>query len=168
MKPFREGRSTNATYDSLTVALTGRLSTVLLLAPALALLASLGLLKLYRRSVLRSMGARGGAPLTGRSEVPPAPGQPAEGGPAAVVLEEGYEREPANGAPGEVLYAEAMRDPWRAAAIYAAAGSCYSIVMATAFLAATGFGFLPFRAFFLFWLYFWPAVVTVNLVAARI
>lgn len=158
----------NATYDPLTVALTGRLSTVLVLAPALALLASLGLLKLYRRSVLRSMGARGGAPLTGRSGVPPAPGQPAEGEPAAVVLEEGSEREPAaaNGASGEILYAEAMRDPWRAAAIYAAAGLCYSIVMATAFLVATGIGFLPFRALFLLWLYFWPAVVTVNLVAA--
>ena len=116
----------NATYDPLTVALTGRLSTVLLLAPVLALLASLGLLKLYRRSVLRSMGARGGVPLTGRFEAPPAPGQPAKGEPAAVVLEEGYEREPAaaDGPSGETLYAEAMRDPWRAAAIYAAAGLC--------------------------------------------
>jgi hypothetical protein len=64
------------------------------------------------------------------------------------------------------LYAGATRRPWRAAAVYAVAGSCYASVMAASFLAATGLEFLPFRFLFLAWTFAWPAVLTVNLVAA--
>jgi hypothetical protein len=164
----QEGRNMNTTYDPMTVALTGQLTMILLFAPTLALLASLGLLRLYRRSVLRSMSARAGSPQTTQPEVPSPPGRPVQGEPDATT----FEREPervspvADGAPAEVLYAGAMREPWRAAAVYAVAGSCYALVMAAAFLAATGIGFLPLRLLFLAWTFAWPVVLTVNLVAA--
>ena len=144
----------NTRYDPLTNVLTGQLSAVLLVAPALALLASLALLGLYRRAVLRSMSARAGSPRTARSEVPSPPGQPAREPPVADAV------------PAEALFRSVRREPWRAAAVYAVAGSCYAAVMAAAYIAAWGIGFSPLRFLFLAWSFVWPIVLSVNLVAA--
>ena len=144
----------NTRYDPLTNVLTGQLSAVLLVAPALALLASLALLGLYRRAVLRSMRARAGSPRTARSEVPSPPGPPAREPPVADVV------------PAEALFRSVRREPWRAAAVYAVAGSCYAAVMAAAYIAAWGIGFSPLRFLFLAWSFVWPIVLSVNLVAA--
>jgi hypothetical protein len=54
----------------------------------------------------------------------------------------------------------------RAAAIYALAGVCYALVMTAAFLAAAQLALLPLRFLLVLWLYAWPVVLTVNLVAA--
>lgn len=151
----------NTQYDPLTSILTGQLSAVLLVAPALALLASLVLLRLYRRAVLRSMSARAVSSRPVRPEVPSPPGRPARGTTGAAVFED----EPP-GARFEALYRSVRREPWRSAALYAVAGSCYAAVMAAAFLAATGLGFMPFRFLFVAWTFAWPLVLTVNLVAA--
>lgn len=139
-------------YDTLTTVLTGHLFAVVLVAPALALLASLLLLRLYRRVVMRSMSARAGSSRTAQRT----PGTPVP------------EREQfaAGGVPAEVLYAGATRKPWRAAAVYAIAGSCYAAVMAAAYIVAWGVGFLPLRYLFLAWIFVWPVVLTVNLVAS--
>ena len=49
----------NKQHDALTVALTGQLSLVLIVAAVLALAASLFLLRRYRRVVIKSMQRRG-------------------------------------------------------------------------------------------------------------
>jgi hypothetical protein len=72
-------------------------------------------------------------------------------------------------AEGEVtgLQAEALWAPWRTAAVYVAAGCSYALVMALARLAIPpAKGFHPIVMLFLLVVFGWPAVLTVNLVAA--
>ena len=64
------------------------------------------------------------------------------------------------------LYAHATRDPWRAAMAYAAGGFCYSLILAASFLMSSGTAILPLRLLLFTWVYFWPAVLILNLVAA--
>jgi hypothetical protein len=59
----------NAAIDPTTLALTGQLPLILLVAAALALPISLALLRLYKRAVLRSMRAR--ARVTTVANAPP-------------------------------------------------------------------------------------------------
>jgi hypothetical protein len=66
----------------------------------------------------------------------------------------------------EFLYADLMRGPWRAAAIYALAGLCYALVTTIIFLIATKSRFHLLSFLIIFWYYAWPVVVTVCLVAA--
>jgi hypothetical protein len=66
----------------------------------------------------------------------------------------------------ENLNSTLLRTPWRPAALYAVAGFCYALVMAAASLASWKTGFLPIRFLVLLWIYAWPVVLAVNLVAA--
>lgn len=146
--------------------LPGMLLSILLVATVLALLASFGLLRLYRRAVLRSMRARSkpreDEPVS--SDTPAESGRPAQAEPDLAVLDR--DSAIATGAPVEDLYSEALYAPWRAAGIYVVAGFSYAIVMAAAFLASPQLEFSLMRFLFLFWIYAWPVVLTVNLVAA--
>ena len=64
-------------------------------------------------------------------------------------------------------YQIAMQKPWLAAAVYTAAGTFYALIVTIGWLAAThGRGIVWTKAVFLFWLYLWPAVIAVVLVAA--
>jgi hypothetical protein len=152
--------------ESAPSLLPGMLLSTLLLATVFALLASLGLLALYRRAVLGSMRARSAARAA--EGAPPdtsaAPDRPAQTELGLAVLDR--DSPTATAAPAETLYSEALYGPWRAVAVYVLAGFCYALVMAAAFLAATNLEFLPMRFLFLFWIYAWPIVLTVNLVAA--
>ena len=155
------------TSDPVTVALTGQLPFVILLAAALALPVSRTLLWFYRRSVLKSMRAtadrfRRDAPVEDRSLPPPAQTRAARVDLA--MLEPGATT--AVSAAAAALHTEALRAPWRAAAVYIIAGLSYATVMSLAFLLATGSAILPVRFLFLVGTYAWPAVLTVNLVAA--
>jgi len=66
------------------------------------------------------------------------------------------------GSAAEDLYTNLQRAPRRAAAVYAVAGLCYAIVMATSHLAATNstLSFVPWL-----WIYAWPVVLAINIVA---
>jgi hypothetical protein len=64
------------------------------------------------------------------------------------------------------LYAELLRGPWRAAAVYTVAGLAYSLVTTIIFLKATNIDFLILRFLIIFWYYAWPVVITICLVAA--
>jgi len=154
------------TYDPITTSLAGRLPFILFLAAALAFVASISLLKLYRRAVFRSMRTRTSVGLT---EPIPLETSSLSQRPAQTALDlsirDSVSIMPA-GSAAEGLYAALHRAPWCAAAIYAVAGFCYAIVMATAFLVATHHEFLPLRFLALWWDYAWPVVLTVNLVAA--
>jgi hypothetical protein len=146
--------------------LPGMLIFILLVATVLALLASFGLLRLYRRAVLRSMGARSRPRADEHvfSDTPAASGLPVRAEPDLAVLDRDTDIAP--GAPAETLYSEALYAPWRTAGIYVVAGFSYAVVMAAAFLASTQLEFSPMRFLIMFWVYAWPVVLTVNLVAA--
>ena len=73
---------------------------------------------------------------------------------------------PSADAQGATLLARLLAGPWRAALVYAVAGSAYGLVMATAQLLASGLEILPVRLLFLFWMFSWPVVPTVCIVAA--
>lgn len=80
---------TQTTYDPVTNALTGQLLFTLLVAAALALPVSLGLLKIYRRAVLKSMRTRTNPRMT--EPTPPEtftpPNQPVQTGINFAVLD---------------------------------------------------------------------------------
>ena len=149
------------THDPITLALTGQLPFIVLVAAFLALPLSFFLLWLYRRTVLRSMRGRSGAAIPSASRpsisVPPSSGIEVsfDAGSGAYTL-----------APGaESLLRQARRRPWQAAAVYAAAGASYALSMSILWLVANQEQFLPLRFLWLFWMYAWPVVLTVNLVA---
>jgi hypothetical protein len=152
--------------DPGTVALTGEPSSILVLATIVALPVSIALLWLYRRAVLKSMrthvSSRTVEPLP--LETSTSANQPAQRTPDLPILD--HASPTTAGPEASVLYSSLLRVPWRAAAIYAAAGSCYALVMATASLMADNIELLPFRFLLNFWSYAWPVVLTVNLVAA--
>jgi hypothetical protein len=142
--------------------LPGQLLAILLLATVFTLPVSIGLLWLYRRAVLRSMRARADSREIEPPETFTPPDGPTQTAPDLVVLD--HASSIAVGPAAEGIYSRLLRDPWRAAAIYAAAGFCFAAVMAAAFLIPIGFS--PFRFLAIFWIFAWPVVLTVNLVAA--
>lgn len=145
--------------------LNGQLALVLELAIVLALPISFGLIWLYRRAVSRSMGRAGSLAneadslLTSES-----PHQPALSSPELGVVDAASHTPIGTGV--AALYAEVLRAPWRLAAVYIVAGACYALIMSIAFFVSAKIEILPFRFLFVFWTYFWPIVLTVNLVAA--
>lgn len=157
------------TSDPVIVALTGQLPFVVIAAAVIALPVSLLLLRLYRRAVLKSMRARGGGAATAAHRAGATYGAlPAELQSAELKIDILDARSaPAAPSAAAALHVMALHAQWRAVAVYLAAGGSFGLVMTAAFLTATEAGFLPFRTLMLFWTYAaWPAVITVNLVAA--
>jgi hypothetical protein len=70
------------------------------------------------------------------------------------------------GPAAKALYSNLLHSPWRTAAIYGFAGLCFAFVMTAATLAAANQEFLPSRVLMVLWIFAWPVVLTVNLVAA--
>jgi hypothetical protein len=130
------------------LALTGQLPFILLVATILALPISFGLLRLYRRAVVRSMRATGGDET---AKAGPAPEYRPSVRPAAAAVE-----------------ALLRRGPWRAATVYAIASGAYAVVMVTGVLLATKLEAFPLRVLFLLASYAWPIVLTINLVAGTV
>lgn len=107
------GRSMSEPADVLTLALTGALPFILLSAAVLAWPASLGLLSLYRRAVLRSMRARANAAMAS-STAPVRSQKPVRATPEFVFLNSSSSipLKPT----AESLYATFSLAPWRTAA----------------------------------------------------
>lgn len=141
--------------DPITLALTGALPFVVIAGTVIAFPASLLLLRLYRRAVVRGMRtAAGAAPTTAA----PGAGTAAAPGPqlAFAVL----------GAP-PAGQGHASAAAWRAAGVYAAAIAAFAAAMTAAWLLATRDAAIgPVKLALLFWTYFWPAVLAANLVAS--
>jgi hypothetical protein len=152
--------------DTVTVFLTGGVFFVLVVAAVLALPISFGLLRFYRRAVLRSMSARANSRTTepASSETPAPTNQLVRSTPDISVLN--HNSSIRIGPAAEAVYSDLLGSPWRAAAIYAAGGFCYALIIATVDLVSTGNELLPLRFLLWFWIYAWPVVLTVNLVAA--
>jgi hypothetical protein len=143
---------------STTVALTGMLPFVVLLAAALSLPLCFLLLRLYRASLLKGMDARaGGAATEPATRVQPGP-------PASSLHIAQLDLRPVATA---TIVRQAVRGPWRLAAVYAGAGIAYAAVMTAGWLLATHDNNVVWtKLTILFWVYFWPAVLAVMLVAA--
>ena len=127
--------------------LTGHLPFVLLVAALVAFPLSLFLLRLYKRAVLRSMRNAGSTPAK------PTNGERTTTRNGVAVPD----RANACGA--------ALRAPWRAAAIYAAGGSAYALVMTAALLLASDIPLVAGRVLVLFWNFAWPVALTMILIA---
>jgi hypothetical protein len=146
--------------------LIGQLFTILLLAATLALPVSLGLLKLYRRAVLRSMRTQTDLQAT-EFETLGVPAQPTQPIQKALDLTFLNQDSPTRaGREAEALYSNLRYAPWRAAALQAVAGFCYAFALAPAFFASQEIDLLLPRLLMVSWTFAWPVVLTVNLMAA--
>jgi hypothetical protein len=153
----------NQSQDAATLALTGILPSILILACLLSWPISIAILALYRRAVRRSMSMRRGQGLaTSR----PASGPPPAG--AAVPIVEGY-ADMAPAPEAERLARALVRRPWNAAAAYAAGGLTFALIVTLTYLVANGMTELyPIRFAVLFWMFAWPMVITTVIVAASV
>ncbi len=145
----------NQRSDAFTVALTGQLPFILVIAAVLAFVASFLILRLYRRSVIKSMRRRGTSELLQtKGYLPPEPEQRSNDAPLSFhfVARRQIQREPT---PRNCIAAPA-----------AAVGSRPSFIplpafvspqmMTAAFLSAGKMEFLPFRFAYLTWINFGP------------
>lgn len=156
----------NKRFDPLTVALTGQLTIVLIVSAVLALILSLFLLWRYRRAVVKSMRRRSRADLLDQKGFLPPEEAHKPPDEELVFTFAGSEGLRASSAKKNLLYHQARRRPWLAALVYAVAGVCFAAIMAAAFLLSAKMSFLPLRFSYLTWANAWPAVLTINLVAA--
>jgi hypothetical protein len=152
--------------NPITNNLPGLILLILVIAVPLAFLASFGLLRLYRRAVVRVMRARAHGGMT-ESMIPGDSGLPQEPVkiPLNIVVLDPTSTTTNNPSP-EGIYVNLLGGPWRAAAVYAFAGLCYALVTTIIFLIATNSGFQIVSFLIIFWYYAWPVVITVCLVAA--
>jgi len=146
---------------STTVALTGVLPFVVMVAAAFSLPVCFFLLRLYRRSVLAGMDVSAGEAMPPPAEQRAAPATPLNiedlgSGPATLV-----------GLADPQALREAARGPWRSAAVYACGGIAYAMVMTSGWLLATRDPTVAWpKVAVLFLTYLWPAVLAIMLVAA--
>jgi hypothetical protein len=142
-----------ATPDPVTHALTGVWPLIVLVSVLLTFPVSALLLGFYRRAVLRGMKAsrKAGVPPPVPIAVADPPSQALKLVSLATNAEHAY-------FPG----------PWRAAAVYLAAGVAYAAVMMVAWYFATHYSQIgPIKSLFLFWTFYWPAMLAVIIVAAK-
>src|SRR5262245_22848829 len=145
--------------DPVTVALTGVPLVGVLAGGVLAYPVGRFLLRLYHRSVARAMASVSAGDAAAR----PGVGSPMASSAALRITDWSGSPEDAV-ARAELAYL--LRAPWYGAAVYVVAGAVFAAVMTAGWLAATRDAAIPLtKVALLFWIYLWPAVLTVNLVA---
>jgi hypothetical protein len=152
--------------DPVTVALTGQLPFYLLLAGVLTWPIAIGLLRLYTRAVRRSMRMSTPGAVSAIA-IPPlatAPIEARQGEPGSTASFHDLPNA-ATSPEADMLLGRLTALSRRAALVYAIGGSAYALVMASAHLLAGGLEILPVRFLFLFWVFVWPVVLTVGIVA---
>lgn len=144
----------------------GFIILVLLIATPLAYLTSIGLLWFYRRAVFRAMRKRSfaGTAQTLSEENRTSLEQPVQTTLNSVVLDP--HSSPAVISSLQESYRNLLRAPSRAAAIYVLAGLGYAVTFTILYLLSAQMEFVPLRFIVLCWIYAWPIVLTVNLIAA--
>jgi hypothetical protein len=135
----------------------------LLVGSVLAVSASLLLMRLYRNAVQRRMSS------FGRETVPGPEPAVVRRRPSSSLQMRTFDDTVSLVGPETILpaYRIAMQRPWQTAAVYTAAGTCYALIVTIGWLAATHDRAIVWtKVAFLFWLYLWPTVIAVVLVAA--
>ena len=154
----------NRKSDALTVALTGQLPFIIVIAAVLALVASFLLLLLYRRRVIQSMRRRSSsALLETKGYLPPQPEYKPNDAPLSFHFVDRAQAGTRGGA--EKLFLSARRCRWINALVHTLAGACFAATMTAAFLAAGKMDFAPFRFAYLTWINIWPALIAIDLIA---
>ncbi len=153
----------NRKSDALTVALTGQLPFILVIATVLAFLASWLLLRLYRRRVVASMRRRSTGELL---EIKGYLAREAEHKPNDAPLNFSFIARDSNHARAEALklYRQARRRRWLSATVHAIAGVCFAATMTAGFLSAGKMAFLPYRFAYLTWIHSWPIMIAIGLI----
>jgi len=135
----------------------------LLVGSALAVSASLLLMRLYRNAVLKRMSS------FGRETTPGPERKVVHRTPSSAIQIRTLDNTSSPGRPDTIsrAYRRAMQRPWQTAAVYTAAGTCYALIVTIGWLAAPHDRAVVWtKVAFLFWLYFWPTVIAIVLVAA--
>jgi len=133
---------------------------ILLVATAFAWPISIGLILFYRHSVLKSM-RRGTNPPNAATATP----APKVSLPVPEL--QFIDCRKLDRAPDQTVFNKLVRTPWRVAAVYVLAGGAFALIMVAAVLLSMGEKeFLLGRFVSLFWIFAWPAVLTINIVAA--
>uniref|UniRef100_A0A831U2S5 Uncharacterized protein n=1 Tax=Geobacter metallireducens TaxID=28232 RepID=A0A831U2S5_GEOME len=154
------------TTDPATLALTGQLPFILSVGAILALPLSYLLLRLYRKALLRGMNRRGESPGGKRSPAPDERAGPAVPPPGELRLNVLDAALNGFGERAGPLLRRARSSPWRAGMVYGAGGLVYAAIMAFCFLRSSSTEILPLRFLILLWVFSWPLVPTLGLVAA--
>src|SRR5499433_154611 len=135
----------------------------LLVGSALAVSASLLLMRLYRNAVLKRMSS------FGRETTPGPERKVVHRTPSSAIQIRTLDNTSSPGRPDTIsrAYRRAMQRPWQTAAVYTAAGRYYALFVTIGWLAAPHDRAVVWtKVAFLFWLYFWPTVIAIVLVAA--
>src|SRR5215510_12822453 len=135
----------------------------LLVGSALAVSASLLLMRLYRKAVLKRMSS------FGRETAPGPERNVVHRTPSSAIQIRTLDNTSSPVRPDTIspVYRKAMQRPWQTAAVYTAAGTCYALIVTIGWLAAPHARAVVWtKVAFLFWLYLWPTVIAVVLVAA--
>jgi len=149
----------------LTTRLTGELPVILMVAVALTVIVSAWLLWLYRRATLRGMADEAGVvepPTQGSDwvDVTPTPRAP------LTITSQLGGMLSSSVAVAESTYRRTVRLLWGVAAIYAAGGLVYVLILTVPWLVTAEGGFTVVRFLWLLVVYAWPTVLAVNLMAA--
>ncbi|HUL63329.1 MAG TPA: hypothetical protein VLW55_01825 [Burkholderiaceae bacterium] len=146
-----------------TTALTGMLPAIVLLSAALTAVASVLLLRLYRRAVIRSMDARAGA-----IPAQPPPSKPAvqQGTPLPSLQVVSAADVALRTESARATYDRAARSLRRAALAYGAGGLAYAFVMTVPWMVFTEGGFILSRFLWLFVCHSWPIVLALGVLGA--
>lgn len=148
-----------AAGSNITLVTTGMLPALVIASAALTAPTALVLLRLYRRSVLRSMAAvaAGGVPQPEAEAPARGPVEPLRITPVDIAAE----------LPASPLYRGTRRSLAAHALVHAAAGLAYALVFATVWNAlADGEGFVASRFLWLTASYAWPTAIALALVYA--
>jgi hypothetical protein len=146
--------------ESTTQVTTGMLPMLMIASAALTAPVSLGLLRLYRRAVLKSMAAQAGLR-------PTAPEVQVSTNDTAAPLQISVLDAAALDMHEPAAYHHALRSLATAMAVYVLAGFAYALVLTSAWLVFTrGEGFVLSRFLWLFSCYAWPTALAVGMIAA--
>jgi hypothetical protein len=153
----------NRKSEALTVALTGQLPFIIVIAAVLAFVASFLLLRFYRCRVIKSMRRRGSSQLLEtKGYLPPEPEHKSNDAPLSFHFVDGAHAETRGEA--EKLFLSARRRRWINALVHALAGACFAATMTAAFLSAGKKDFASFRFAYLTWINIWPALIGIDLI----
>jgi hypothetical protein len=148
---------------SATTALTGMLPAIVLLSAMLTAVASLLLLRLYRRAVIRSMDARAGAIPAQPPSRKPAISQGTRLPTLQVVSAADVALRTQS---ARATYDRAARSLRRAALVYGAGGLAYALVLTVPWMIFAQGGFILSRFLWLFVCHAWPIVLALGLLGA--
>jgi len=147
---------------NVTVALTGAMPAIIIVAAVLTALVSIFLLWLYRRAVVHAMSAQAGVVSAPVASTPVSSRVLSGSPPVLTVIDSASQ--PETGSPGESAYRKAMRSLNQTTIIYAIGGLVYALVLTSAWMIAAKGGFFLVRFLWLFSCYSWPIILAVGLI----